>query len=198
MVSKGKAIFQVCVALFGAGLMLAVPAVAARATTHRSTSRDTVLGSPGSVKRVAFSGTYKGSATLVVINNGTSGSASVHNAYGTGSASIIGAGTFKQIGSASAPSFANQAGKYCSKFGGEAVLTGSKGTITLKVSGPAEVCSSTATGAATAQVEKGEAEVVAATGAAKGATGTVKFTGKMVTNKAETSGSFTLSLTGTI
>lgn len=180
----------------GVGLVLAGPQLAGGSTTHRAPAAIPALS--GKVTHVPFSASYKGAATLVVVSNGTSGSASIHNAHGTGSAHVIGAGSFKQVGKANAPSFGQQGSDYCSKFTGEALLRGAKGTITLKVIGASEVCSNTDSGVATAQVEKGKAEVIHATGAATGVTGIVGFTGKLVTNSTETSGTFVLTLKGNL
>ena len=193
----GKGIYKVLAGLFGASLVLAVPAVAgARTVAHPTTA--SAPRAAAKKHHVAFSASYRGTATLVIVNNGSSGSATIHNAKGTGAASVIHAGSFKQLGAAKAPSFGQQGAKYCSAFSGEALLTGTKGTLTVKVLAGSEVCSNTDSGVATAQVEKGRVELVKGTRALKGAKGTLAFTGKLVTNKAETSGSFSLVLKGTV
>lgn len=189
-----KWLYRIGAGLIGAGMLAAVPIAAGGAT---ATVKPAVFSHPIRGHMV-FNASYKGRATIVVVNNGTSGSASVHNAKGKGKAGLLGTSTFKQLGAAKAPSFSNQQGKYCSKFTGEAILTGKKGAITIKAVSPSEVCSNKDSGSATAIVEHGKAEIVKGTGSAKGMTGTLTFTGKMVTNKSETSGDFSMALKGKV
>lgn len=175
--------YQLLAGLCGAAVVLAIPA-AAGATA---------------VKHTSFTGTYTGKATLVVINNGSSGSATLANSKGTGKSSIIGSGSFTQVGKAAAPAFSDSGSSYCSAFSGEAILKGSAGTITLKVSGSTEVCSNKDSGAATATVVKGTAVIVKGTGKAAKLSGTLSFTGAtLTTNSSETSGNFKITLKGTL
>ncbi len=142
---------------------------------------------PHVVKAVAFSGTYKGKANLLIDN----GSVSIRSIAGTGTSSLLGAGKVEGTGSASASA-------QCDPFTGTGNLTGAHGTLHLVVTQSKSTgCSSGESGPITVKFH-GTAVVKSGTGKAKGAKGTLNFSGVLGlggTSGAQ-AGPYTVKITG--
>jgi len=170
--TRASRVLAVMVAALGAGLV-ASPAVAAASTP---------------TKTVAFSGHYSGTASLLIDN----GSVTISSIKGKGTGTLVGASSVAGKGSAGASAT-------CNLFGGGGSITGTHGTITLTVakSAASQACSSGETAPVKITI-KGVAKVTGGSGATKGATGSLKFTGSL--NLAGTSGAqkgpFSVVLTG--
>jgi hypothetical protein len=139
------------------------------------------------VKAVAFRGTYKGNADLLIDN----GSVSIRSIAGTGSNSLLGVGRVAGKGSASASA-------QCDPFTGTGNITGAHGTLHLVVTQSKSTgCSSGESGPITVKFH-GTAVVKGGTGKAKGAKGTLAFSGKLGlggTSGAQ-AGPYTVTITG--
>jgi hypothetical protein len=172
--ARTSKVLAVLVAALGTGLF-ASPAVAAASTP---------------TKTVAFSGHYSGTASLLIDN----GSVTISSIKGKGTGTLLGAGSVAGKGSA-------QASATCNFFGGGGSIKGTDGTITLTVakSAASQACANSETAPVKVSI-KGVAKVTGGSGATKGATGSLKFTGSL--NLAGTSGAqngpFSVVLTGKI
>lgn len=138
-------------------------------------------------KTVAFSGTYKGKANLLIDN----GSVSIRSIAGTGSNSLLGAGSVEGKGSATSSA-------QCDPFTGTGNIVGAHGTLHLVVTQSKSTgCSSGESGPITVKFH-GTAVVKSGTGKAKGAKGTLGFSG--VLDLGGTSGAqdgpYTVKITG--
>ena len=123
-----RALYPITAALFGAAAVLAVPAAAVLAVP---TAADAAA-----LTQVAFTGSYSGTATLLV--NTTTGATTISKASGSGTGSLIGAGSFSD-GAGSSGKLTNG----CGYFSGSAVLSGSHGSIELTVGSSNKACSNT-------------------------------------------------------
>jgi hypothetical protein len=151
-----------------------------------------ICASPASAvttKTVSFSGHYSGTASLVIDNNSVT-IASI-TGRGTGTPSIIGASTVSGHGTASASA-------QCDPFGGTGAIVGAKSKITFSVaSSTATGCSSGESGPVTVTFH-GTARATGGTGSAKGASGSLRFSGslKLANTSGTQSGTFTVTMSG--
>jgi len=121
-------------------------------------------------KTVAFSGKYAGTATLLINNS----SVTISSITGTGTAtpSLLGASAVSGSGSGAASA-------QCDPFGGKGSITGKSSKITFTVtSSTSQGCSSGQSGPVTVTF-KGVAKATGGSGKAKGATGSLKFSGSL-------------------
>jgi len=114
-------------------------------------------------KTIQFSGAYKGNATTKV-----SGTVVDINAKGTGTGTLIGAGTISGVGKG------DSSNPPCVPFSGPGSIAGSGGKLSLNVLPTSRGCGSQDDNAVSVV---GYAKVMKATGKLKGAKGTLKFTG---------------------
>jgi len=140
-------------------------------------------------KTVSFSGHYSGTASLLIDN----GSVSITSISGKGAStsSIMGASTISGHGSASASA-------QCDPFQGTGTMLGAKSRITFAVSSStATGCSSGESGPITVTFH-GTAKATGGTGSAKGAAGSLHFSGslKLGNTSGSQSGAFTVTLSG--
>ncbi|HET9059655.1 MAG TPA: hypothetical protein VFN61_07015 [Acidimicrobiales bacterium] len=138
-------------------------------------------------KTVAFTGHYKGHATLLINN----GAVTIPSVAGTGTGTGLGASKISGKGSAGASA-------QCDPFSGTGAITGAHAKLTLVVkSSSATGCSSGESGPVSVSFH-GVAVVKSGTGALAGASGSLKFHGTL--NIGGTSGSqngpYTVTLTG--
>jgi hypothetical protein len=163
-----------------AGGVPAVPVTAKPAAAHRA--------APTS-KSVAFKGQYRGTASLL-INNGT---VTISSVKGTGTGTLVGKSTVQGAGSASSSA-------QCDPFTGTGSIAGPRAKIKLTVTqSKSSGCSSGESGPVTVTFH-GVAVATGGTGAAKGAKGTLKFSGSLKiggTTGAE-NGPYNVSLSGTL
>lgn len=139
-------------------------------------------------KSVSFKGKYTGTASLLIENNTTK----ILSVNGTGSGSIVGAGTVSGTGNGTGAS------GQCVPFTGKGQIKGSAGTIKFSVtSSKSQGCSSGQSGPVTVTVN-GVAKVTGGTGKAKGAKGNLTFKGTLKLNDTtgSQSGPFTGQLSG--
>lgn len=129
---------------------------------------------------LAFSGTYAGQASTKSDGNVTDISAN-----GTGTNSLIGAGSISGSGTA------DQSQQPCPPFGGTGTIKGAKGTIAFSVVKGAKGCGDEG-GHNFSLV--GYLEVKSATGSLANATGQLRFTGTFDRD----AGKFSIKLTGTL
>ncbi|HUX03957.1 MAG TPA: fibronectin type III domain-containing protein [Acidimicrobiales bacterium] len=149
--------------------------------TTRPTTTTTSTG-------VAFSGTYHGTMKVLIVNSGSSASATISGIQGTGTSSVLGASTLNASGQV--PSTATNSNF---SFTGVGTISSSQGSLAL------EVVSSSANapeGAGTVTLH-GTAKVTQGTGKFAGASGTLKFSGSFDITGVD-SGTQTPSFTGTI
>ena len=162
------------VALLGAGLLV-TPAVAVASAV------------PAGTERVAFTGHYTGTASLLINNSKVTISA----IHGKGTGTLVGASSVVGNGSGSAAA-------QCDPFGGTGSITGAGAKIALIVTqSTAQGCSSGQSGPVTVTFH-GVAKATGGTGKAKGAAGTLKFNGtlKLGSTSGSQNGPFSVTLTG--
>jgi hypothetical protein len=138
-------------------------------------------------KTIAFSGRYSGNASLLINN----GQATISSIRGSGNNSFFGASTVSGKGSAAAS-------EPCEPFGGTGSITGKGSKITFTVSkSTSQGCSSAPSGPVTVTF-KGVAKATGGSGKAKGATGSLKFSGslKLGGTSGSQSGSFKATVSG--
>lgn len=152
-----------------------------------------ICASPASAatttKTVPFSGRYSGNASLI-IDNGSVSITSI-SGKGTSTPSVMGTSTISGHGSASASA-------QCDPFQGTGTMVGAKSKITFSVS------SSTATGCSSGQsgpvtvTFHGYAKATAGSGLAKGASGSLHFSGSLhlANTSGSQSGAFTVTMSG--
>jgi hypothetical protein len=139
-------------------------------------------------KVVAFKGSYSGTASLLIDNN----TIKILSVTGTGTASIIGAGSLSGTGNSTAGADSN----LCVPFKGKGSIKGSGGTIKFSVTtNKGKGCSSGQTGPVTVTVT-GTAKVTSGSGGANGAKGNLKFKGTLKLN--DTTGSQTGTFKGKV
>jgi hypothetical protein len=152
---------------------------------HQTTSHRAVAG----IKKVPFKGTYRGTASLLIDNS----SVSIPTVTGTGTATLVGKSTVSGQGSASASA-------QCDPFTGKGAIAGAGGKLELSVTKSKSTgCSSGTSGPVTVSFH-GVAVVLGGTGSAKGASGNLKFSGKLALKGTSGSqnGPYTVTLTGTL
>jgi hypothetical protein len=174
-----------CLIGLSGGPALAAPAANARHAP--SAERTGAYERPDASKKVAFSGYYTGTVTLLINN----GSVTISSVKGKGTGTLVGASSVAGRGSASASA-------QCDPFGGLGSIVGKTGTIKLSVtSSSSQGCSSGESGPVTITFH-GAAKVTGGTGKASGATGTLKFNGstKLGGTSGRQNGSFSASITG--
>jgi len=160
-------------------------------TTTTVTKRTTTTTSPAT-KSVVFSASYSGTFTLLIVNNSTSGSATVTSLSGAGTGADLGLSALS--GAGQVPTTATNTGF---SFNGSGTLSGSGNSLALLV------VSSSATvpdGAGTATLS-GVAKITGGTGKFAGATGSLKFSGTFNVANIDTgtqTPSFASTLSGTI
>jgi hypothetical protein len=140
-------------------------------------------------KRVTFSAHYSGTASLL-INNSTVTISSVRGT-GTGTPSLIGASTVTGSGSGAAM-------EQCDPFSGSGAITGAASSITLRVvSSSTQGCSSGESGPVTVSFH-GVASATGTSGKAKGANGSLEFSGslKLANTTGSQSGSISVTFSG--
>lgn len=139
-------------------------------------------------KTVPFTGSFSGRATLLIDN----GNVSISAIRGSGSASLVGRSAVSGKGAAAATA-------QCDPFSGTGSIVGAAGAIRFVVarSTSTEGCSTGETGPVTINFQ-GIARAVGGTGKAKGASGSLKFSGTLqLSNTTGTeSGPFTAKLSG--
>lgn len=137
-------------------------------------------------KVVSFKGTYNGTATVLI----DSSSVKIVSVKGTGSASLIGAGSVSGSGDGTGAS------GQCVPFTGNGVIKGVSGTIKFFVtSNKSQGCSNGQSGPVTVAVD-GVAKVTGGSGKAAGARGNLKFKGTLKLN--DTTGSQSGAFTGRV
>jgi hypothetical protein len=140
-------------------------------------------------KTVSFVGRYSGNAALLIDN----GSVTISSVTGTGTGTLVGTSSVAGSGSASAAA-------QCDPFSGTGTISGAAATIRFRVSSStAQGCSSGESGPITVTFH-GAAKAIGGTGRAKGATGTLRFNGKLQlggTSGSQT-GTYTVKLTGAL
>ena len=138
-------------------------------------------GAAATIKKVAFTATYSGTANVQV--NGDTGNIS---ANGTGSGTLLGSGAISGTGTA------DTSQQPCVPFAGPGVMTGTAGTkLTFTVPTGAQGCGDEA-GQVFSVV--GKATVTNGTGKLKKAHGTLKFTGTFDRG----AGTFSVKFKGTL
>lgn len=140
-------------------------------------------------KSVAFTGRYKGTASLLIDN----GSVTIQSVPGQGSGTLVGASTVTGSGTSSAAA-------QCDPFTGSGHISGAAATIDFKVtSSSAQGCSNGESGPITVTFH-GTAKADGGSGKAAGARGSVSFKGTLQlggTSGSQT-GSYTVTLTGNL
>jgi hypothetical protein len=141
-------------------------------------------------KVVTFKAKYSGTSSLLIENS----SVKILSVDGTGSASVVGAGSISGTGNGTG------ANGLCVPFKGKGKITGSTGTISFSVNvTKSQGCSSGQSGPVTVAVT-GTIKVTGGSGKAKGASGTLTFKGKLKLNdtSGSQSGTFSGSLSGNL
>lgn len=151
-----------------------------------------MLIAPGSAsaapssKVVSFKGTYAGTATVLIDNSAVK----IVSVKGTGSASLVGAGSVTGTGDGTGASGS------CVPFTGPGTVKGAKGTIKFTVNpAKSQGCSSAQSGPVTVTIN-GVAKVTGGSGSAKGAKGNLTFKGTLKLN--DTTGSQSGAFSGTV
>jgi hypothetical protein len=163
-----------------------------KTTTTTTKPKTTTTTAPAS-NNVAFTGSYSGTFTVLIVNNNsTSGSATVTSLNGSGTGTDLGSSTLS--GSGQVPTTATNSGF---SFTGSGSLSGSGSTLTVVVvSSSANVPDGAGTGTLS-----GVAKITGGTGKFAGATGSLKFSGSFnltgIDSGTQTP-AFTSTLSGTI
>ncbi|MGD0287275.1 MAG: hypothetical protein ABSC31_13015 [Acidimicrobiales bacterium] len=141
-------------------------------------------------KKVVFSSKYTGKASLLINN----GQATISSVTGTGKNSLFGASKVSGSGSAAAS-------QQCDPFGGKGNIASGANKIMFTVtrSSSQQGCSNGESGPVTITFH-GVAVATGGIGAAKGASGSLKFKGtlKLGGTSGSQDGSFTVALSGTL
>lgn len=139
-------------------------------------------------RTVAFSGHYSGTVALLIDN----GSVTISSVRGTGTGTLVGASSVLGSGTATSSSQCND------PFTGTGTITGPKAKIDLTVvQSKSTGCSSGTSGPVTVTFN-GVAKVTGGSGAAAGASGSLKFHGstKLGGTSGSQDGPYTVTLTG--
>ena len=141
-------------------------------------------------KTVAFSASFSGKASLLIDNS----TVTISSISGTGKNSLFGKSSVS--GSGSAP---KSSSSLCDPFGGKGAIAGGANKVTFVVtqSSSQQGCSSGDSGKVTITFH-GVTKASGGTGTAKGASGSLKFSGTLHLGgtSGSQSGSFTVSLSG--
>ena len=149
-----------------------------------------VFSAVPAVKHVTFSSSYIGKASLLINN----GQATISSVTGSGKNSLFGASKVSGSGSAAAS-------QQCDPFGGKGSIAGGANKIMFTVirSSSQQGCANGDSGPVTVTFH-GVAVATGGVGAAKGASGSLKFKGtlKLGGTSGSQDGSFTVTLSGTL
>ncbi|MGO8860822.1 MAG: hypothetical protein ACLP1E_06305 [Acidimicrobiales bacterium] len=149
-----------------------------------------VFSAVPATKKVTFSSSYTGKASLLINN----GQATISSVTGSGKNSLFGASKVSGSGSAAAS-------QQCDPFGGKGSIAGGANKILFTVtrSSSQQGCANGDSGPVTVTFH-GVAMATGGVGAASGASGSLKFKGtlKLGGTSGSQDGSFTVTLSGTL